>query len=121
MLYESDNIQIKYTQENGFRSLHFTFIGKFTKKSSEASCKVWKELFENDTSDQMYQLTWDCIEMAGFENDAKNEWMNTMNLLENRIELITVISDNIIVRGVCQLMSRIYSFEIKILKSYEQQ
>lgn len=113
--FESIELDIKYTNIDRHKCLHFIFKGRFTEKISEQACAIWRD--ELLKSNEEYVLIWDCLKMNGFEMAAKNVWLTTMKSVGHKIYKVIVVSDNIIIRGTARLMLKIFSFKSEIVKS----
>lgn len=114
MIFSSEQLDILATKYDGKKYLRFNFFGKFTKNVCESACAVWTD--ELNSNGDYYCFIWDCSKMDGFEIAAKNHWYSAVKGHENRISKVTVISDNVIVRGAARLMLKMFRFESNVLK-----
>lgn len=120
MIYNTEKLSIERCPAIADNCLKFTFRGKFTKKDSLHASVSWERECSKHPSDTQFVIIWDCTQMTGFENSARNIWMETMYILEKNISKVIVISDSIIIRGASRLMLRIFSFESTVIKSENQ-
>ena len=115
MVFSSQNLDIEEKKIDGEHYLYFIFKGKFTEDVSIKSCAAWSKKINSSTD--KYTLVWNCLDMDGFETSAKNEWLNTLKLTNDKISKVLVVSDNIIIRGASRLMLKIMSFESELIKT----
>ncbi len=50
--------------------LKFTFNGKFSEEQAISGATEWRDLFDNSGEEKAI-LVWDCIDMTGFESNAR--------------------------------------------------
>ncbi|SHJ61751.1 hypothetical protein SAMN04488028_101687 [Reichenbachiella agariperforans] len=120
MRYQSEEMETKIFHEYQENCLLFKFKNKFTEEASEKACSFWEREFEKRDVDHKMTLVWDCTEMSGFELNAQKRWVKCMNKHVSQIERVTVISDNIVIRGAARLILQAYSYETKVVKSYKE-
>lgn len=103
----------------GSNCLHFKFKGKFTKDASIAACHAWGCEFDKMETSEKFVLLWDCLDMNDFEIAAKNQWQEHMKSYHDRIELVIVVSDNILIRGAARLILKKFGLNANVVRSFE--
>ncbi|MFK7954450.1 MAG: hypothetical protein AB8B73_16475 [Ekhidna sp.] len=120
MIFSSPALKIKVINDSnlGFRSLHFKFLGKFTRDASVAGSSKWAE-FMDENSEEQFEFVWDCIEMNGFEIAARTEWYKTIKMYKDRMRKVQVISNNIMIRSAAKVMLQFFNVPSDIIRSKE--
>lgn len=119
MKFVSQNLEIISNSQFGLNSLHFIFKGKFTEEASIKGTEAWSKEFDEHSSES-YHLIWDCTDMSGFEPAARKEWYNCMKLYKKRIREVTVISQNILIRGAARVMLEFFGLQSRMVRSIEE-
>ena len=118
MVFTSNEIDIFSRNEDQTNYLYFEFKGKFTEEASKKACAAWTKHLGQNMSQTV--LIWDCLKMDGFEMAAKNEWVKALNQLHDKVSSVTVVSDNIVIRGASRLMFKLFGFKSKVVKSHKE-
>ena len=118
MTYISKTIKIEHFPVLGKNCFRFEFMGELNEKFSQGACLAWEKEFEKANPTSKYTLVWDCLSMTGFDLASKTEWMETLNLLEDKIEKVIVIAKEPSIRDVVQMMLKLFAFETRLVKSY---
>lgn len=118
MILASPNVDIRIEPEIAKNCLYFTFKGKFTEEASTVSTEAWARFMDQHPSES-FTFVWDCMEMSGFEMNARKKWYENMKSYTGRIEYIHVISKNILIRGAARVMLEFFGIKGQIAKSYD--
>ena len=113
---KEETVEIKRFRNNGKEFLHFGFRNKFSEDMSIKATNVWAD-FCNENPNQKFTHIWDCQNMTGFDNTAKNRWMDHLDKYNAQTEKIILVSDNIIIRGAARIMSKISKHKLDVYKS----
>lgn len=118
-VFKNECLDILRIDRQDARFLIFVFRGKLTDRACEEACEIWNDTVQSDPS-VVYTHIWDCEKMTGFEQKAKNRWMDAMNYHSNRTNSIWLISDNILIRGAARLMSKFSRHELKVFRKKDE-
>ncbi|MEP2026990.1 MAG: hypothetical protein ABJH98_07005 [Reichenbachiella sp.] len=119
MTFSHSNIDISLSPKFGQNCIYFVFKDKFTLDASINSTKYWTNLFESN-AETSFQFIWDCTNMSGFEPSARKEWYGAMKKYKNRIDHITIVSPNILIRGAARVMMEVFGIKSKMVKTKEE-
>lgn len=98
--------------------LSFTFKGKFTTETSVKGSDYWSSLFD-DYPEASFEFEWNCLQMAGFEINARKEWYKSMQRHKNRIKKVTVICDHLMIRSAARVMLKFFNIPGEFKRSME--
>lgn len=118
MEYSSEEIEVTSKILNNKSCVVFKFKGYFSIDTCIDFCEVWEREFKDAPADKKFTLIWDCSEMTGFDISAKNHWTKSMNTHEPQISSVTVISNNMLIRGAARLVLQLFSFDVSVARSY---
>lgn len=116
LIAEHTGVSISLCNSNSQNCMMFRFRGKFTEAAARKSIESWSA-YQDQNPDSKLTHVWVCTNMTGFDNSAKNLWLDQMNAQKTRINSIKIISDNIVIRGAARLMSKFTNHELEVLKS----
>ncbi|MEQ9403994.1 MAG: hypothetical protein RIM99_10430 [Cyclobacteriaceae bacterium] len=118
-LLSSPDVEVKVEFLNNTECLVFEFRGHFSREVCENATKAWKNYFDEQMKNE-FVIVWDCLQMDGFDYDAKNEWAETLSKYADRIRTINVISSSVLIRGAARLMGKFSKYDLRVFKSYEE-
>ena len=95
--------------------LKFTFNGKFSEEQALSGASEWRNLFDNSGEEKSI-LVWDCLDMTGFESNARTVWLKAIKDLKKKIDCVWVISESKIIRTGAKVLSTLSGFKIKTVK-----
>lgn len=112
------DIHVMKNMDNTNTCLYFKFNGKFTKETSVSGSQAWARLME-ENPDKEFEFVWDCQEMTGFDVSARKEWYNTMQKYKDRIAMVYVISNQLMIRSAAKVMLQFFGISSNISRSDE--
>lgn len=118
-LLTEENVSIEVFEKSGETYLHFIFKNKFDLVSAQKATKVWSDFSKKDANSKMTHI-WDCQSMHGFDNSAKNLWMEHLNDDRYKPGKIYLVSNNIMIRGAARIMTRFSQLPLSIHKSLQE-
>ena len=80
--------------------------------------KKWKEAFQSRPDDKI-TIVWECLNMTGYETQARIQWQETLKELQPQIKDIWLISDSNLIKTGARVMSVFTSLNIHIVDSEE--
>jgi|GEM_PF-890821 len=104
---------------SGEKELRFIFKGKFSEEDCLKATQAWRQYCEENPHEK-FVIIWDCLAMTGFEMSARREWIKHMQILSNRIASINVVCENALIRGSARIVLKLFKFNYKIVKSYDE-
>lgn len=107
---------IEWSSVSNQPCLKFTFRGMFSNEHAEEAVQEWKQMIESN-SDNKIVLVWDCLEMSGYDTEARNLWQETLKELKHRIHTIWLITNSKLIKMGAMVVSVFTSFEIKTVSS----
>lgn len=113
------HVDLRSRNIRGEDCLEFVFQGHFDKALCESVTQAWTQKFEQHPGTE-YSLVWNCLEMDGFDIDAKNEWANTLSRFADRIKIIYVVSGSVLIRGAARLMGKFSKYDLQVVKSFDE-
>jgi len=113
---KQNNFNIELYDIKNEDCLKFTFDGKFSEEQAISGASEWRQLFDN-TGNEKSILVWDCLDMTGFESNARTVWLKAIKDLKKNIDCVWVISESKIVRAGAKVLSTLSGFKIKTVKS----
>jgi len=112
-------IHVLKNMETNHRCLYFQFKGKFTTETSIAGSKAWGEFMDENPNDSC-EFVWDCQEMDGFELSARKEWYKAMQEYKDRIAIVYVISNHVMIRSAARVMLHFFKIPSQINRTEDQ-
>ncbi|MEO9485438.1 MAG: hypothetical protein ABJG47_18405 [Ekhidna sp.] len=110
------DIQSIKTTHTGSQCLYFKFKQKLTQEASKAGSQAWSQ-YMNEEAGSSFEFVWDCLEMTGFELQARKEWYNTIQNHKNQIAKVYVVSDKLMIRSAAKVMLQFFGIPSKITRS----
>lgn len=118
MDFKSPSLDIFSSPDLGMHVLYFKFKGKFSEAASINGTRAWSE--EMESSNNNYTFIWDCTDMSGFDPSARSEWYKSMKMYKPRITEVTIISNNILIRGAARVMMELFGIKANIVRSIDE-
>ena len=120
MNFISPELDIKLLKnvETQNHCIYFKFKGKFSEEASIAGSKSWGQ-YMDEKPNQKFEFVWDCEQMTGFELNARKEWYTAMQKYKDRIAMVYVIANGIMIRSAAKVMLEFFRIPSKISKSDE--
>lgn len=117
MISENPNIEL-YDIE-GTEYLKFTFRDKLTGKNAKDAAHEWEEIFST-VNEEKVPVIWDCINMTGYEHNARIIWQKEIKKLKKKIKCVWLITDSKIITAGAKAMSLFTSFKINVINTEKQ-
>lgn len=112
------DIHVLKNLDTNNQCLYFKFNGKFTEETSIAGAKAWSNYMDEKPHEE-FEFVWDCKEMSGFEVSARKEWYNAIQKYKDRIAMVHVISNQIMIRSAAKVMLQFFGIQSTISRSDE--
>lgn len=113
------DIQLIKNTANPNDCLYFKFKEKFTQTTSKAGSDTWSN-YMDEHSDSKFEFVWDCVNMTGFELQARKEWYNAIQKHKSQISKVYVISDKLMIRSAAKVMLQFFGIPADINRSSDQ-
>ncbi|MBI5742094.1 MAG: hypothetical protein HZA16_15455 [Nitrospirae bacterium] len=113
------NPRVEWMQKSGQECLKFTFKGKFSEQMALMAISKWKEAFISKPGKKIV-IVWDCLEMDGYETEARNKWQNALKSLKDQIDTVWLVTNSGFIKIGATLMSNFTSFKLKIVSSISE-
>lgn len=110
------NPTIEWMRKSEKNCLKFTFKGNFTEQNASDAAGKWRDAFA-DKHDEKAVLIWDCQEMNDYDHNARTIWQNLCKEYKDRIEIIWVITDSLLIKMGASVISVFTSMKIKVVSS----
>jgi hypothetical protein len=103
MQKETAQVGIEYKNISGKECLFFKFGEHLTENSAKAAVARWKSEF-NKYPEKKIVLVWECLEMKGYDKEARTIWQDTMSEYKKRIECIYIITRSSLISAGAHFM-----------------
>lgn len=113
----SNRVSLSVVERQGTMFLQFDFTGHLDVKSAQAAIAAWKGKLQ---SGKKADLIYNCLEMTGFETEARRHWQNAMSDLKSSTGNIWIISTNPFILAAAKTMGVLTRFEIKVATSLDR-
>lgn len=110
------NPEIEWIQKGGKKCLQFIFHGKLSEEDARSAVEKWRQTFSSSSQEKII-LIWDCQKMSDYDQQARTLWQNTCKEMKDRIEVIWVITNSILIRMGASVISVFTSLKIKVVNS----
>ena len=108
------NPKIAWNRKNEKMYLKFTFSGKLTDLAAAEAIEQWKTAFHSKSGDKII-LIWDCLDMDGFDYEARQKWQHAMNELKPQINEIWLITNSKLFLVSAKVMGVLTSIPIHVV------
>ncbi|PLY02214.1 MAG: hypothetical protein C0624_09140 [Desulfuromonas sp.] len=98
--------------------LKVSFVGHFDANQANVLINDLKTR-KIETSD-MISMVWDCTEMKGYDNDARDYWQNFFDNHKSKIDVVHVVSENIAYRAAARAFGIYWGIKLSVWSSYQQ-
>lgn len=115
---ETPAIKLNWISRSGKQFLKFIFYGHFSTDQLVHAIASWKnEISRKLALGKKAHIICDCLEMTGFDPEAKKEWQQILKEESQRIEDIWIISKNPTIILAANTMAIFSQFRIKAVYS----
>lgn len=102
-------VQWQTLEEHSY--LRFSFIGELTVQEALKAVDHWR--VESDKSENRIDLIWNCLEMTGFEGEARKIWQKTMSEQKNKTGNIWLVVTNPLIRVSARTIALLTGYNLK--------
>ncbi|MBS1112095.1 MAG: hypothetical protein H6Q95_387, partial [Nitrospirae bacterium] len=81
--------------------------------------KKWQEAFRSKPGKNII-LIWDCIEMDGYETQARDQWQNALKAMKDQFDIVWLITNSGLIKIGASIMSGFISFKLNIVSSMSE-
>ena len=117
-IFTHPQITIDQRSFNDDPCLYIKFRGKLDNTSAQKACNEWGALLQNSSLEK-FVIVWDCTDMTGFENSARNTWQECLTQSKHKISFVVLISGNIVIRSAGKLMLKLLGINCVLLRKRE--
>ena len=110
------NTTIKSVVVEGQQGLRFDFSGYLSGQETEGLINEWNRVFTS-MPEMQFILVWDCLEMSGYDSEARKRWTQALREMKSQIREIRVITDSSLIRMGASIMAMDSQIEIKVYTS----
>lgn len=114
-----ENPKIEWITISGQKCLKFTFAEKLNGLDAREAVDKWKKYCDSASGNKII-LIWDCLEMQGYDPEARNVWQNALKDLKTKIENIFVITNSSLIKMGTMAMSMFASYKMKVVGSIDE-
>ena len=121
MAYKSPELDIQIINTEAVNKIYidFTFKGKFTTQASINGSEEWTSIMDQHP-DKSIDFIWNCLDMTGFEIEARKEWYKSMQKYKKSIKKVYVVSDKIMIRSAAKVMLQFFGIPAGISRSLDE-
>jgi hypothetical protein len=118
---EQNKIDINFITIDNREYPQFDFRGHLDDDSAAEAIKRWNdEMTKTKQNRTKISIIYNCIEMTGFDTNARRNWQDIIKMHKDQIEVIWLVSDNIFIRTAAKTMGLISGFPINATKSLSE-
>jgi hypothetical protein len=99
----SADVNIEFKTIAGKECLFFKFGEHLTDLAAKTAVVKWKNEF-NKYPEKKIRLVWECLEMKGYDKEARTIWQGMMSEYKNRIDCIYVITRSSLISAGAHFM-----------------
>ncbi len=115
---ETKGVNVKWVETSEKKCLKLTIHGHLSDKNAFEAVSKWKEeLSTNLKSGEKANIICNCLNMTGYDTNARKQWQQTISDLKSQVEYIWIISDNKNFRTAAKTMGFLTKFKIKTANS----
>lgn len=111
-----NNPRIEWIRKGEKECLQFIFHGHFSEKAAAEAVEKWRRTF-SAAPEEKITLIWNCLEMNDYDHQARTLWQNACKEMKDRIDVIWVITNSLLIRMGASVISVFSSLKIKVVKS----
>lgn len=111
-----NNPTIGWSEISGKKSLKFTFTGQLTVDEAIEAIGKWRTICSSKIDGKIV-MVWDCLEMTGYDPQARNEWQKALKEMKIHIDSLWVVSESSLIRMGTMAMAMFASYKIKVVAS----
>lgn len=97
--------------------IRFDFKGTLTYPDAFEAIEEWKR---HMTSAEKKDIIYNCLEMSGFESEARKLWQATQHEYKPKIASIWVVTTNMFILTAAKTMGLLTGYSIKVAKRIEE-
>ena len=116
---DAQNPGIEWFQKSGKECLKFTFKGRLTEQMAITAINKWQEAFKSKAGKKIV-LVWDCMEMEGYDPEARNQWQTALKSMQDQFDTVWLITHSGIIKMGALIMSQFTSFKLNIVSSMSE-
>ncbi len=115
-----NSISINAIQIKNKPFLKFDFPKYLDLKIAEDAISNWKKELSQLPDNQKIDLIFNCLDMSGFETDARKLWQNTLKEHKPQTGNIWVVCENLFILGTAKTMGILSGYQIKVTRSIDK-
>ncbi|MTI38387.1 hypothetical protein [Fulvivirga lutimaris] len=116
----ANSINISQIKLNDKPFLKFDFPEYLDLKIAEEAISNWKTQLSDFESNNKVDLIFNCMDMSGFDTEARKIWQNTLKELKPQTGQIWVVCENLFILGAAKTMGILSGYQIKVTRSIEK-
>lgn len=113
-------VEIGVRSLNGKTYLQFDFPDHLSEKMADAAIQLWKIEKTRAINNGKADLIFNCIEMVGFDTEARRKWQATLKELKSETGEIWVVSESIFILGAAKTMGILAGYQVKVTRSLKE-
>ena len=110
-------INVSWTEKYGKKCLRIAIHSHFTEQDALEVSSKWKQEFANLAVDEKADIICNCINMTGYDTEARKIYQSTINQLKPQIGYLWVITSNKIFRTAAMTMGFLTKLKIRTADS----
>ncbi|NOZ45495.1 MAG: hypothetical protein GXO79_01810 [Chlorobi bacterium] len=115
---ETHDVNIEWIQKKEKKCLRLTINGQLDENIAKKAISKWREEFTfNLAADEKVAIICNCLNMTGYETNARKLWQQTINELKSQIDYMWIISTNTMFKTAAKTMGLLIRFKIKTANS----
>ena len=115
---ETNEVKVNWIQINGKKCLNMEINGFLEEKIAFYAVSRWKkEFIAHLESGEKGNVVCNCLNMSGYDTEARKLWQQTISDLKFQIECMWIITDNALFTIAAKTMGLMTKFKIKTAKS----
>lgn len=97
-------MEIKWVTMNSKKFLKFSFDENLGEEEARVATEQWKKEMAAHANMKV-SLIWDCLQMKGYDSNARILWQNTLKEVKDNVEKIWLISNSQFIRVGANVIS----------------
>jgi len=115
---ENGLVKVDWIDNSDRRYLNIEIRGHLSETIAQDAVAIWKEqLTLNLKNGEKTNVVCNCLNMKGYDTEARKAWQQTVRELGNRIDCMWIITDNNLFRVAASTMGLMTKYKIKTAKS----
>lgn len=112
------DVGIEWKTISGRECLFFKFGPYLTEDSAKIAAERWKDEF-NKKPGKSIVIVWECLDMKGYDKQARIIWQDTMNEYKKRIDGIYIITKSSLISAGAHFMGIFVGIKITGITSVD--